>query len=354
MTDPKLPVDAGTDLLQVDDLVTSYPINRGLLGRGRMQAVAGVSFTIAAGESLGLVGESGCGKSTVARTVVGLLRPTSGRVVVAGQDITRLDRGQEAELRQSVQMVFQDPFSSLNRRMTVRELITEPWLVHPKIEPRDGWDKRVAELLELVGLSARHADRTPGQFSGGQLQRISIARALAVRPQLLIADEAVSALDVSVQAQILNLLADLRAELGLAMLFISHDLSVVRHVCDRIAVMYLGRIVETGTRDQLFGRPTHPYTQALIGSAPELYPWRDPRPTRELDEGEIPSPADPPSGCRFRTRCPKATQLCQVEEPQLELRGFDHPSACHFAADDGFSARPPSEVDHENSERNDP
>jgi oligopeptide/dipeptide ABC transporter ATP-binding protein len=343
-----------TDLLQVSDLVTSYPIGQGVLRRGQVQAVAGVSFHIAAGESLGLVGESGCGKSTVARTIVGLVRPSAGSVTVAGQDVTRLDRRREAELRRTVQMVFQDPFSSLNRRMTVRELITEPWLAHPDVEPRDRWDERVEELLEMVGLSGAHADRRPGQFSGGQLQRIGIARALAVRPRLLIADEAVSALDVSVQAQILNLLGELRSELGLAMLFISHDLSVVRHVCDRIAVMYLGRIVETGSREQLFTRPTHPYTQALIGAAPELYPWRHPKPTRELDDGEIPSPSDPPSGCRFRTRCPKAAARCAAEEPQLELRGFDHPSACHFAADDGFTAAPTTAVDHRHAERNDP
>ena len=206
--------------------------------------------------------------------------------------------------------------------------------MHPGIVARREWDSQVAELLELVGLSPRHADRLPAQFSGGQLQRISIARALALKPRLLIADEAVSALDVSIQAQILNLLAELRAELGLGLLFISHDLSVVRHLCDRVAVMYLGKIVESGDREQVYSQPVHPYTQALLSSAPALFPWRVKTTTIPADDGEVPSPADPPSGCRFRTRCPKAQQRCAEEEPLLELRGFSHPSACHYAAAD--------------------
>jgi oligopeptide transport system ATP-binding protein len=322
-------------LLEVTDLVAAFAVGQGVFRRGDVQAVAGVSFAIDAGESLGLVGESGCGKSTVARTIVGLMRPRSGSVHLDGADITAPSR--TLQQRRAIQMVFQDPFSSLNRRMTVRELISEPWLVHTGIEPRDRWDERVAELLEMVGLAKRHADLLPTQFSGGQLQRISIARALAVRPRLLIADEAVSSLDVSVQAQILNLLQELRAELDLAMLFISHDLSVVRHICDRVAVMYLGKIVETGARDDLFEHPLHPYTQALMSAVPDLYPWRTVGPLRRLDDGEVPSPADPPSGCRFRTRCPKAADLCAVQEPLLELRGFEHPVACHFAADDAFA-----------------
>jgi oligopeptide transport system ATP-binding protein len=331
-----LPVSS-EPLLEVTDLVTAFAVGQGVLRRADVQAVAGVSFVIDRGESLGLVGESGCGKSTVARTIVGLVRPRSGSVHLDGADITAPAR--TSHQRRAIQMVFQDPFSSLNRRMTVRELISEPWLVHPGIEPRDRWEERVGELLEMVGLAKRHADLLPTQFSGGQLQRISIARALAVRPELLIADEAVSSLDVSVQAQILNLLQELRAELDLAMLFISHDLSVVRHICDRVAVMYLGKIVETGVRDELFNHPLHPYTQALMSAVPDLYPWRTVRPLRRLDDGEVPSPADPPSGCRFRTRCPKRTDRCAAEEPLLELRGFGHPVACHFAADDAFASK---------------
>lgn len=322
------------ELLRVTDLVTSFPAGRSILGRprGELQAVAGVSFTMQIGETLGLVGESGCGKSTIARTIVGLEKPRSGSVVIAGRQWQHLSGKERREAKRTVQMVFQDPFSSLNPRMSVRELITEPWLVHPGTVPRNEWDQRMGDLLDLVGLSARYADRTPAQLSGGQLQRVSIARALALRPQLLIADEAVSALDVSIQAQILNLLGDLRAELGLAVLFISHDLSVVRHLCDRIAVMYLGKIVELGDRDDVYGEPTHPYTQALLSAAPVLYPWRVHRDSMPADDSELPSPARPPSGCRYRTRCPKAQPRCAEAEPLLELRGFSHPSACHYAA----------------------
>ena len=327
---------ANAELLRVTDLVTSFPLGRDVLGRprGEVQAVAGVSFAMQAGETLGLVGESGCGKSTIARTVVGLEKPRSGSVLIGGRDWNTLSGRELREAKRDVQMVFQDPFSSLNPRMTVRELLTEPWLVHSGIVPRREWDARVTELLELVGLSARHADRLPTQFSGGQLQRISIARALALKPRLLIADEAVSALDVSIQAQILNLLAELRAELGLGLLFISHDLSVVRHLCDRVAVMYLGKIVEDGEREQVYTEPVHPYTQALLSAAPALFPWRVNRTNVSVDDGEVPSPANPPSGCRFRTRCPKAQPRCAEEEPLLELRGFSHPSACHYAAAD--------------------
>ncbi|MFV0452502.1 MAG: ABC transporter ATP-binding protein [Propioniciclava sp.] len=319
-------------LLRVRDLVTSFPTQSGgIFRRGELRAVAGVSFDIEQGGSLGLVGESGCGKSTVARSIVGLVRPRSGQVTLRGQAIAGARGSAAAEVRRTIQMVFQDPFSSLNRRMTVRELISEPWIVHAGIEPRENWERRTTELLEMVGLSSRHADRRPTQFSGGQLQRISIARALAVRPQLLIADEAVSALDVSVQAQILNLLQDLRAELGLTLLFISHDLSVVRHICDRAAVMYLGRIVEIGHRDALFDNPVHPYTRALMSAAPDLYPWRTERAHRPLDDGEVPSPAHPPSGCRFRTRCPLVQDSCARVEPALVPVGPDHEVACPVA-----------------------
>jgi len=324
------------ELLRVTDLVTSFPLGRDVLGRprGEVQAVAGVSFAMRAGETLGLVGESGCGKSTIARTIVGLEKPRSGSVEINGRDWKTLSAKLLREAKCDVQMVFQDPFSSLNPRMTVRELLTEPWLVHPGVVPRSQWNARVGELLDVVGLSARHADRLPTQFSGGQLQRISIARALALKPRLLIADEAVSALDVSVQAQILNLLAQLRVDFGLGVLFISHDLSVVRHLCDRVAVMYLGKVVEIGDREQVYSEPVHPYTQALLSAAPALYPWRINNRKVPVDEGEVPSPANPPSGCRFRTRCPKAQSRCSEEEPLLELRGFSHPSACHYAAAD--------------------
>lgn len=335
------------ELLSVRDLVTSFPLGRDVLGRprGGVQAVAGVSFSMQPGEALGLVGESGCGKSTVARTIVGLEKPRSGTVTIGGKDMHRLSGRELRAARRDVQLVFQDPFSSLNPRMTVRELLTEPWLVHRGIVDRNDWDSRVTELLETVGLSARHADRRPPQFSGGQLQRISIARALTVRPRLLIADEAVSALDVSIQAQILNLLAQLQRELGLGLLFISHDLSVVRHLCNRVAVMYLGKIVEIGDRESIYGEPTHPYTQALLGAVPVLHPWevnREERPT--VGDDEIPSPIAPPSGCRFHTRCPKAESRCATEEPLLQLRGFAHPSACHLAAPANASSDQPQEA----------
>ncbi|MQA01957.1 MAG: ATP-binding cassette domain-containing protein [Streptosporangiales bacterium] len=322
------------ELLRVSDLVTTFQLRRGLSGRGSrvVHAVSGVSFSVAAGETFGLVGESGCGKSTVARTIVGLERPSSGTVVVDGQDVHDASRASVRAAKRAVQMVFQDPYSSLNPRMTVRQLLTEAWLVHSGIVPRGEWDTEVHRLLDLVGLPAESADRYPAQFSGGQLQRISIARALAVRPRLLIADEAVSALDVSIQAQVLNLLAELQRELGLALVFISHDLSVVRHLCQRVAVMYLGKLVEIGEVEQIYREPTHPYTQTLINAVPDLYPWQVTRTPTPTTDDDIPSPTDPPSGCRFRTRCWKATQRCAEEEPALDDRGLSHPSACHFAS----------------------
>ncbi|MQA81152.1 MAG: ATP-binding cassette domain-containing protein [Streptosporangiales bacterium] len=321
------------ELLRVTDLVTTFQLGRGSPGRGGrvVHAVSGVSLSIAEGEAFGLVGESGCGKSTVARTIVGLARPRSGTVLVDGQDVHNASRAALRAAKRTVQMVFQDPYSSLNPRMTVRQLLTEAWLVHPGIVPRAEWGAEVHRLLELVGLAPESADRYPAQFSGGQLQRISIARALAVRPRLLIADEAVSALDVSIQAQVLNLLGELQSELGLALLFISHDLSVVRHLCQRVAVMYLGKIVEIGDVTQIYREPTHPYTQALLNAVPDLYPWLADRPPAQPSDDDIPSPTDPPSGCRFRTRCWKAQDRCAAEEPALDDRGHSHPSACHFA-----------------------
>jgi oligopeptide transport system ATP-binding protein len=292
---------------------------------GPVVAVDRVSLALPAGQVLGLVGESGSGKSTLARALVGLV-PFRGRVLVRGEEWRSLP----AARRRRVQMVFQDPFASLNPRMTVRELVTEPWQIHDVLQ-KERWETELTKLLEMVGLEADHADRHPHQFSGGQRQRICIARALALRPKLVICDEAVSALDVSIQAQILNLLKELQQELGLAYVFISHDLSVVRHVCDRVAVMYLGKIMEIGNRDAVYELPTNPYTQALLSAAPVAKPWLAEGRKEIVLEGDIPSPANPPSGCRFRTRCWKAEDICATEEPALEDRGHDHPSACHFA-----------------------
>ncbi|WP_154792620.1 ABC transporter ATP-binding protein [Occultella kanbiaonis] len=321
-------------LLSVVDLHTTFPIRSALLRRrvGGIQAVAGVSFDLRAGQTLGLVGESGSGKSTVARTIIGLEQAASGQVLFQGQDFAAAGRARTRRLRRDVQMIFQDPYSSLNPRRTVAELVSEGWQVQPGFGPRGTWRASVQELLERVGLNPDHLDRYPHQFSGGQRQRIGIARALAMSPKLIICDEAVSALDVSIQAQVINLLQDLQRDLGLTYLFIAHDLSVVRHISDRIAVMYLGRIVEEGTRDEVFNRPTHPYTQALLSAIPVSHPWRMPSRERIVLVGDVPSPADPPSGCRFRTRCPKAEDLCAVEVPALRVRLGEHASACHFAA----------------------
>jgi oligopeptide transport system ATP-binding protein len=319
-------------LLQVRDLHTTFPVRSALLRRrvGAVQAVAGVSFDLPAGRTLGLVGESGSGKSTLARTVIGLERPTSGQVLFQGRDLTVASPAEMRRLRRDIQMIFQDPYASLNPRRTVEQIVSEAWEIHPDVVPRSRWAGEVRELLERVGLDPSHAGRYPHQFSGGQRQRIGIARALALRPKLVICDEAVSALDVSVQAQVLNLLQDLQRDLGLTYLFIAHDLSVVRHISDEVAVMYLGTVVEQGPREQLFARPTHPYTQALLSAAPVPRPWEHPERARILLQGDLPSPASPPSGCRFRTRCPKAVARCAEEVPALVER-HGHPSACHFA-----------------------
>jgi oligopeptide/dipeptide ABC transporter ATP-binding protein len=319
-------------LLSVRELVTSFPIRSTLLRRevGRIEAVAGVSFDLPAGRTLGIVGESGSGKSTLARTVVGLVRATAGSVTFDGTDLTAAAPVELRRRRRDIQMIFQDPYASLNPGRTVRQLVTEAWQIHPDVVPRGRWAAELAELLERVGLDPDHADRYPHQFSGGQRQRIGIARAIALRPRLVICDEPVSALDVSIQAQVLNLLRDLQRDLGLTYLFISHDLSVVRHVADRVAVLYLGRIVEEAPTAEIFAAPTHPYTQALLSAVPRLRPWREAAPEPIVRAGDIPPPANPPSGCRFRTRCPRAEDVCAAEAPALTVRGT-HPAACHFA-----------------------
>ncbi len=316
-------------LLSVRDLRVSFPMRGVGRSRGEIQAVAGVSFDIAAGETLGLVGESGSGKSTTARAVVGLERISDGDVRYDGRSLRSLDRREWREVRREIQMVFQDPYASLHPRMTALDAIGEGWRCHGSV-PAGERRRRGLELMELVGLNPDHADRLPNQFSGGQRQRIGIARALAMRPRLLILDEPVSALDVSIQAQILNLLADLQAELDLTALFIAHDLAVVKHVSHRVAVMYLGRIAEIGTREEIYDRPSHPYTQALLSAVPELEPTGGRAEGVQLLGGDIPSPADPPSGCRFRTRCPWVVDLCAKVEPDL-TQGPAGYVACHRA-----------------------
>ncbi|NDL56670.1 ATP-binding cassette domain-containing protein [Phytoactinopolyspora sp. XMNu-373] len=324
----------GEELLRVEDLTVQFPVTSAVLRRqlGRVLAVDGINLQLAAGETLGLVGESGCGKSTTGLALLRLIEPTAGRILFHGHDLTTLNKSALRTLRREMQIVLQDPFSSLDPRMTVRAIIAEPLKVHG-IEKGKARTRRVNDLLELVGLHPEHASRYPHEFSGGQRQRISIARALALDPQLLVLDEPVSALDVSIQAQIVNLLQRLQDELSLAYLFIAHDLSVIKHICDRVAVMYLGRIVETGTPQQVYHQPTHPYTQALLSAVPIPDPTQRGTKQRIALTGDVPSPQDPPSGCRFRTRCWKAQQRCADETPELIDRyNHGHPSACHFAA----------------------
>ncbi|MFE9358956.1 ABC transporter ATP-binding protein [Streptomyces olivaceoviridis] len=329
-------------VLEVSGLVKHYPLTRGILFKkqiGAVKAVDGVDFTLAQGETLGIVGESGCGKSTVARLLCGLERPTAGTITFKGEDITRLSGKALKAVRRNIQMVFQDPYTSLNPRMTVGDIIGEPYEIHPEAAPKGDRRRRVQELLDVVGLDPEYVNRYPHQFSGGQRQRIGIARGLALRPEIIVADEPVSALDVSVQAQVVNLLARLQTEFDLSYLFIAHDLSVVRHISDRVAVMYLGRIVETGRDSEIYDHPTHPYTQALLSAVP--VPDPDAREHREriILTGDVPSPTDIPSGCRFRTRCWKAQERCAVEVPALAVPAAfrdaagpaAHPSACHFA-----------------------
>ncbi|MEU7776696.1 ABC transporter ATP-binding protein [Micromonospora parva] len=323
------------NILEVRDLVKHYPVTQGVVFKktvGQVKAVDGVSFDLRAGETLGVVGESGCGKSTLARVLMNLEKPTEGSVLYKGQDISKLSGGALRRLRRQIQLVMQDPYTSLNPRMTVGDLLGEPFEIHPEVAPKGSRRAKVRELLDLVGLNPEHINRYPHQFSGGQRQRIGIARALALRPEIIVCDEPVSALDVSIQAQVMNLLEQLQGEFGLSYVFIAHDLSVVRHLSDRVAVMYLGKIVEIGTEDEIYERPTHPYTQALLSAVPVPDPTQRHNKTIIRLTGDVPSPISPPSGCRFRTRCWKAQDVCAEQVPLLETRsGSDHPSACHFA-----------------------
>ena len=326
---------SGEPLVEVRDLVKHFPITRGVLLKrevGAVRAVDGVSFDVREGETLGLVGETGCGKSTTARLICRLLDPTSGTVRYRGEDVTGLSGKALKPLRREMQMIFQDPYSSLNPRKSVGSIVAEPYRIHG-IDDRAGVRRRVQELMERVGLNPEHLNRFPHEFSGGQRQRIGVARALALDPKLVIADEPVSALDVSIQAQILNLLRELQRDLGLTLVFIAHDLSVVRHMCDRVAVMYLGKVVERASGDALYAHPRHPYTGALMSAVPVPDPHAR-RDRRQLLRGDVPSPADPPQACRFHTRCPKCEQVCTVEAPKLDPKQGGNLAACHFPLSD--------------------
>ena len=319
-------------VLQVRGLVKHFPLRSGIVLKrqvGAVQAVDGVDLDVRPGETLGVVGESGCGKSTMARLLVGLEKPTAGSISVTGRELVGARGAKLKALRRDVQMIFQDPYSSLNPRMTVGDIIGEPFEIHTEVLDKSKRAERVRELMALVGLSPEHIDRYPHQFSGGQRQRIGIARGLALDPKLLICDEPVSALDVSVQAQVINLLQDLQHQLGISLIFIAHDLSVVRHIADRVAVMYLGRVVEIGEQVKVYDNPQHPYTRALLSAVPVPDPKLRGLGNQIVLEGDPPSPANPPSGCRFRTRCWKAQDVCAEKDPQLrDLEGVK--VACHF------------------------
>jgi oligopeptide transport system ATP-binding protein len=327
---PNQAPDQSPDLLQVKGLTKYFPLKGGLLSRevDRVHAVDGVSFSIAAGETLGMVGESGCGKSTTGRCILRLIEPSSGEVRFNGQDVTAMNPQALREVRRDMQIIFQDPFASLNPRMTVEAIIGEALTIHKLTKSPADYQARVVDLLETVGLNADHMRRFPHEFSGGQRQRIGIARALAVSPKLIVCDEPVSALDVSIQAQVINLLEDLQAKMGLTYLFIAHDLSVVEHISNRVAVMYLGRVVEIAPSRDLYTRPKHPYTEALLSAVP--IPDPKAKKQRIVLTGDVPNPVNRPTGCHFHPRCPKATERCKVEEPLLKAVGTQHQAACHL------------------------
>lgn len=319
-------------LLDVRDLVMHFPLTQGIIFQkqvGAVQAVDGISFDVKKGETLGLVGESGCGKSTTGRAILQLYKPTSGQVIFDGQELTELSGGDMRKMRRHLQMIFQDPYASLNPRMTVGSIVSEPMQIH-KLVPKNERNDRVQELLQTVGLNPYFANRYPHEFSGGQRQRIGIARALAANPDFIVCDEPVSALDVSIQAQIVNLLEELQDELGLTYLFIAHDLSVVRHISDRVAVMYLGKIVELADRNALYDKPMHPYTQALLSAVPIPDPVIERGRERIILTGDVPSPINPPSGCHFHTRCSYVMDVCKQVDPILADQGDNHFVACHL------------------------
>lgn len=323
---------AGDKLLQVESLTKYFYKPQGLFGQKKqiVKSVDHVTFDIMRNETLGLVGESGCGKTTVGRTITRLYEPTDGRIIFDGQDISHLTKKELLPYRKKMQMIFQDPYASLNARMTVMDIIREALDLHSDLKTKEEKSKRVYELLDRVGLMREHANRYPHEFSGGQRQRIGIARALAVDPEFIVCDEPISALDVSIQAQVVNMLEDLQREFGLTYLFIAHDLSMVRHISDRIGVMYLGKLVEIGPSEEIYSHHLHPYTEALLSSVPVPDPEKARAKEQIVLQGDIPSPIDPPSGCRFRTRCPRACEQCAQAEPELKPVGNDHFVACHL------------------------